>query len=117
VVAGSHVGVRLPPSAHRFCHAAFLNTYRISPIIDENDNFALKTGIELRALRRLQREQKPGRYVFMSERGAPMSAVASTPNCRDLFRRAAIYADKMMVTLRARTLGRSTARPARSRAR
>src|ERR1700730_6486366 len=34
------------------------------------------TGIELRALRRLQREQKPGRYVFMSERGAPMSAVA-----------------------------------------
>jgi hypothetical protein len=34
------------------------------------------TGIELRALRRLQREQRPGRYVFMSERGAPMSAVA-----------------------------------------
>ena len=34
------------------------------------------TGIELRALRRLQRGQKPGRYVFMSERGAPMSAVA-----------------------------------------
>jgi hypothetical protein len=26
--------------------------------------------------RRLQREQKLGRYVFMSERGAPMSAVA-----------------------------------------
>jgi type 1 fimbriae regulatory protein FimE len=34
------------------------------------------TGVELRALRRLQREQKPGRYVFMSERDAPMSAVA-----------------------------------------
>jgi integrase len=34
------------------------------------------TGTELRALRRLQREQAPGRYVFMSERGAPMSAVA-----------------------------------------
>jgi hypothetical protein len=34
------------------------------------------TGTELRALRRLQREQEPGRYVFMSERGAPMSAVA-----------------------------------------
>ena len=34
------------------------------------------TGIELRALRRLQREQEPGRYLFMSERGAPMSAVA-----------------------------------------
>ena len=34
------------------------------------------TGIELRALRRLQREQRPGRYVFMSERNAPMSAVA-----------------------------------------
>src|SRR5882724_5117411 len=34
------------------------------------------TGIELRALRRLQRKQKPVRYVFMSERGAPMSAVA-----------------------------------------
>jgi len=33
------------------------------------------TGTELRALRRLQREQAPGRYVFMSERGAPVSAV------------------------------------------
>jgi integrase len=33
------------------------------------------TGRELRALRRLQREQEPGRYVFMSERGAPMSPV------------------------------------------
>jgi type 1 fimbriae regulatory protein FimE len=33
------------------------------------------TGTELRALRRLQREQEPGRYVFISERGAPMSAV------------------------------------------
>jgi site-specific recombinase XerD len=30
----------------------------------------------LRALRPLQREQKPGRYVFMSEGGAPTSAVA-----------------------------------------
>jgi type 1 fimbriae regulatory protein FimB/type 1 fimbriae regulatory protein FimE len=33
------------------------------------------TGKELRALRRLQREQEQGRYVFMSERGAPMSPV------------------------------------------
>jgi type 1 fimbriae regulatory protein FimB/type 1 fimbriae regulatory protein FimE len=33
------------------------------------------TGVELRTLRRLQREQEPGRYLFMSERGAPMSAV------------------------------------------
>ena len=33
------------------------------------------TGTELRALRRLQPEQEPGRYVFMSERGAPMSPV------------------------------------------
>jgi integrase len=33
------------------------------------------TGTELRALRRLQREQEPGRYLFMSERGAPISAV------------------------------------------
>jgi type 1 fimbriae regulatory protein FimB/type 1 fimbriae regulatory protein FimE len=33
------------------------------------------TGTELRALRRLQREQEAGRYIFMSERGAPMSAV------------------------------------------
>lgn len=32
------------------------------------------TGIELRALRRLQREQPVGtRYVFVSERGAPMT--------------------------------------------
>jgi type 1 fimbriae regulatory protein FimB/type 1 fimbriae regulatory protein FimE len=31
------------------------------------------TGTELRSLRRLQREQEPGRYVFMSERGAPMT--------------------------------------------
>jgi site-specific recombinase XerC len=29
-------------------------------------------GVELRALRRRQREQEPGRYVFVSERGAPM---------------------------------------------
>src|SRR6516164_2675781 len=35
------------------------------------------TGKELRALRRLQREQEPGRYVFMSERGAPMSQSGS----------------------------------------
>jgi hypothetical protein len=33
----------------------------------------------------------------------------STPNYRDLFRRAAIYADKMMVTLRARMLGHTLA--------
>jgi type 1 fimbriae regulatory protein FimB/type 1 fimbriae regulatory protein FimE len=33
------------------------------------------TGRELRALRRLQREQEPSRYVFMSERGAPMGPV------------------------------------------
>jgi type 1 fimbriae regulatory protein FimE len=33
------------------------------------------TGVELRALRRLQREQEQGPYLFMSERGAPMSAV------------------------------------------
>jgi type 1 fimbriae regulatory protein FimE len=33
------------------------------------------TGTELRAVRRLQREQEQGRYVFMSERGAPMSSV------------------------------------------
>ena len=32
------------------------------------------TGTELRALRRLKREQEPGRHVFLSERGAPMSA-------------------------------------------
>jgi site-specific recombinase XerD len=30
------------------------------------------TGKELRALRRLQREQEPGRYVFMSESVAPI---------------------------------------------
>ena len=33
------------------------------------------TGRELRALRRLQREQEPSRYVFLSERDAPMSPV------------------------------------------
>jgi integrase len=33
------------------------------------------TGTELRALRRLQREQERSRYLFMSERAAPMSAV------------------------------------------
>ena len=32
------------------------------------------TGVELRALRRLRREQEPGRYVFISERGAPNGA-------------------------------------------
>jgi integrase len=30
-------------------------------------------GDELRALRRLQREQAPGPHVFVSERGAPMA--------------------------------------------
>ena len=34
-----------------------------------------RTDRELRALRRLQREQEPGRYVFLSERDAPMSPV------------------------------------------
>jgi integrase len=29
-------------------------------------------GVELRALRRLQRDQEDSRYVFLSERGAPM---------------------------------------------
>jgi type 1 fimbriae regulatory protein FimB/type 1 fimbriae regulatory protein FimE len=38
------------------------------------------TGKELRALRRLQREQELGRYVFMSERGAPMSPVGFRRN-------------------------------------
>ena len=38
------------------------------------------TGKELRALRRLQREQEPGRYVFMSERGAPMSPIGVPPH-------------------------------------
>jgi type 1 fimbriae regulatory protein FimB/type 1 fimbriae regulatory protein FimE len=31
-------------------------------------------GVELRALRRLKREQEPSRHVWMSERGAPMTA-------------------------------------------
>src|SRR5215472_6037075 len=31
-------------------------------------------GIELRALRRLKREQEPSRHVWISERGAPMTA-------------------------------------------
>lgn len=30
-------------------------------------------GVELRALRKLQREEPEGRYVFLSERGAPLS--------------------------------------------
>src|SRR5207237_440378 len=32
------------------------------------------TGVEIRALRRLQREQETGRYVFMTERGAPATS-------------------------------------------
>src|SRR5262245_59681626 len=42
------------------------------------------TGSELRALRRLQREQAPGRYLFMSERGAPILGAdlnCSEPRC------------------------------------
>ena len=35
------------------------------------------TGTELRALRRLQREQELSRYLFLSERGPPMSAVGT----------------------------------------
>ena len=57
------------------------------------------TGTELRALRRLQREQEPGRYVFMSERGAPMSPVgfrrmvtAPRGGCEDAFQLASPYA-------------------------
>jgi len=30
-------------------------------------------GTELRALRRLQRENEPGRYIFMTERGGPVT--------------------------------------------
>ena len=37
------------------------------------------TGTELRALRRLQREQEPGRYLFMSERGAPETLRLRSP--------------------------------------
>jgi type 1 fimbriae regulatory protein FimB/type 1 fimbriae regulatory protein FimE len=37
------------------------------------------TGAELRALRRLQREQEPGRYLFMSERGAPETLRLRSP--------------------------------------
>jgi hypothetical protein len=33
-------------------------------------------GDEIRALRRLQREQEAAPYVFTSERGGPMSATA-----------------------------------------
>ena len=36
------------------------------------------TGIELCALRRLPCEQKPGRFVFMSEGGTPMSGGLGT---------------------------------------
>src|SRR5712672_3037864 len=56
------------------------------------------TGTELRALRRLQREQEPGRYVFMSERGAPMSAVGfahdgeTWQGCQDAIQRASAHA-------------------------
>ena len=35
-------------------------------------------GDEIRALRRLQREQQLGLHVFMSERGGPMTPKAST---------------------------------------
>ena len=34
-------------------------------------------GMELRALRRLQREQEPSRYLFLSERGAPMVPITA----------------------------------------
>jgi site-specific recombinase XerD len=40
-------------------------------------------GIELRALRRLQREQEPSRHVWMTERGAPMT----TGGFRQMLRR------------------------------
>lgn len=39
------------------------------------DSVHFLAGGELRALRKLAREQEPGRYVFISERGAPMGPV------------------------------------------
>ena len=42
------------------------------------------TGKELRALRRLQREQEPGRYVFMSERGEPFQHAAKADRAHGL---------------------------------
>ena len=47
----------------------------VSRVKNGIDSVHPMTGTELRALRRLRREQEPGRYVFMSEREAPMSAV------------------------------------------
>jgi site-specific recombinase XerD len=39
-----------------------------------DDSVQPLSGVEIRALRRLRREQEPGgRYVFMSERGAPLT--------------------------------------------
>jgi hypothetical protein len=49
-----------------------LSLNRLYRSVDRSSRWrSLATGTELRALRRLQREQEPGRYVFMSERGAP----------------------------------------------
>ena len=40
-----------------------------------DDSVQPLSGVEIRALRRVRREQEPGaRYVFMSERGAPLTA-------------------------------------------
>ena len=40
-----------------------------------DDSVQPLAGVELRGLRKLQRDQEPGaRYVFLSERGAPMTA-------------------------------------------
>ena len=40
-----------------------------------DDSVQPLAGVELRALRKLQRDQEPGaRYAFLSERGAPMTA-------------------------------------------
>jgi len=51
---------------------ASINTH-YNVFLSERINSFHLSGAELRALRRLQREQEPGRYVFMSERGAPMT--------------------------------------------
>src|SRR5262245_31382144 len=62
----------------RFCRRgpACIGTLHVARAKNAMPSVHPLTGTELRSLRRLQREQEPGRYVFMSERGAPMTAVA-----------------------------------------
>jgi site-specific recombinase XerD len=60
------------PVSLSHCHIAMRRTRHPEKTTGAVPSVHPLGGVELRALRRLQREQEDSRYVFLSERGAPM---------------------------------------------